>query len=115
MGRGDSALRYIGKKPKKLATMVDSMRVVKGLVAGKEVDYDGNPRFRNDRKTRDQGVGDGPIIDIGAYEFIRMPSRDETGGERDPVRVIPAVGQGRDTDSRGRGRIERPIRVLGGG
>lgn len=42
MGRGDSALRYIGKKPKTLATMVESMRVVKGLVAGDEVDYDGH-------------------------------------------------------------------------
>jgi len=41
MGRGDSALRYIGKKPKTLATMVESMRVIKGLVAGEEVDYNG--------------------------------------------------------------------------
>lgn len=41
MGRGDSALRYIGKQPKKLATMVESMRVIKALVAGEEVDYEG--------------------------------------------------------------------------
>jgi probable F420-dependent oxidoreductase len=41
MGRGDSALRYIGKKPKTLDTMVDSMRVIKGLVAGQEVEYNG--------------------------------------------------------------------------
>ncbi|HEX6221707.1 MAG TPA: TIGR03842 family LLM class F420-dependent oxidoreductase [Acidimicrobiia bacterium] len=41
MGRGDSALRYIGKKPKTLASMVESMRVIKGLVAGEEVDYEG--------------------------------------------------------------------------
>ena len=39
MGRGDSALRYIGKKPRTLATMVESMEVIKGLVAGKEVEY----------------------------------------------------------------------------
>jgi len=39
MGRGDSALRYIGRKPKTLATMVESMEVIKGLVAGKEVEY----------------------------------------------------------------------------
>lgn len=37
MGRGDSALRYIGKKPTTLATMVESMDVIKSLVAGKEV------------------------------------------------------------------------------
>lgn len=41
MGRGDSALRYIGKKPKTLATMVESMEVIKGLVAGREVEYNG--------------------------------------------------------------------------
>ena len=39
MGRGDSALRYIGKKPTTLATMVESMAVIKGLVAGREVTY----------------------------------------------------------------------------
>ena len=39
MGRGDSALRYIGKKPRTLATMVESMEVIKGLVAGKVVEY----------------------------------------------------------------------------
>jgi len=43
MGRGDSALRYIGKKPRTLATMAESMRIVKALVAGEEVDYDGTP------------------------------------------------------------------------
>lgn len=41
MGRGDSALRYIGKKPKTLATMVESMDVIKRLVAGEEVEYNG--------------------------------------------------------------------------
>jgi probable F420-dependent oxidoreductase len=41
MGRGDSALRYIGRQPKTLETMVESMRVIKGLVAGEEVDYQG--------------------------------------------------------------------------
>jgi len=42
MGRGDSALRYIGKRPRTLATMVESMRVIKGLVAGETVEYDGH-------------------------------------------------------------------------
>lgn len=41
MGRGDSALRYIGEKPKSLATMVDSMRLIKALVAGEPVEYNG--------------------------------------------------------------------------
>ena len=41
MGRGDSALRYIGRKPRTLAAMVESMEVIKGLVAGNEVEYQG--------------------------------------------------------------------------
>jgi probable F420-dependent oxidoreductase len=41
MGRGDSALRYIGRKPGTLAAMVDSMDVIKRLVAGQEVAYNG--------------------------------------------------------------------------
>jgi probable F420-dependent oxidoreductase len=43
MGRGDSALRYIGESPKSLGEMVESMRVIKALVAGGEVDYNGRP------------------------------------------------------------------------
>ncbi len=39
MGRGDSALRYIGRKPTTLSTMVESMEVIKDLVAGREVSY----------------------------------------------------------------------------
>lgn len=41
MGRGDSALRYIGRKPKTLATMVEAMETIKALVAGEEVTYNG--------------------------------------------------------------------------
>ncbi len=43
MGRGDSALRVIGRKPRTLAKMAESMKVIKGLVAGDEVDYQGTP------------------------------------------------------------------------
>ena len=41
IGRGDSALRVIGRKPRKLAEMVEAMRIVKSLVAGETVDYHG--------------------------------------------------------------------------
>ena len=41
IGRGDSALRVIGRKPRTLAEMVEAMRVVKRLVAGETVDYHG--------------------------------------------------------------------------
>lgn len=39
MGRGDSALRYIGDRPRTLDTMVEAMKVIKALVAGDEVTY----------------------------------------------------------------------------
>ena len=41
MGRGDSALRYIGRQPRTLETMAEAMDVIKRLVAGKEVEYNG--------------------------------------------------------------------------
>jgi len=39
MGRGDSALRYIGKKPTTLSTMVEAMGTIKDLVAGEKITY----------------------------------------------------------------------------
>ena len=39
IGRGDSALRYIGKKPKTLAEMVEASELIKALVAGQKVTY----------------------------------------------------------------------------
>jgi len=41
MGRGDSALRYIGLKPKTLATMEASMDAIRALVRGDEIDLNG--------------------------------------------------------------------------
>ena len=41
IGRGDSALRVIGRKPRTLAEMAEAMHVVKCLVAGETVDYHG--------------------------------------------------------------------------
>ena len=41
IGRGDSALRVIGRKPRTLAEMAEAMRVIRGLVAGETVDYHG--------------------------------------------------------------------------
>jgi probable F420-dependent oxidoreductase len=43
MGRGDSALRYIGEQPTSLDTMVEAMGVIRALVAGEEVVYNGKP------------------------------------------------------------------------
>ncbi|MGA8039516.1 MAG: LLM class flavin-dependent oxidoreductase, partial [Acidimicrobiia bacterium] len=52
MGRGDSALRYIGRTPTTLQTMVQAMDVIKRLVAGQEVEY-------NDQTLSFPWVGDG--------------------------------------------------------
>ena len=41
IGRGDSALRVIGNKPINLATLGESMGVIKGLAEGREVEYNG--------------------------------------------------------------------------
>jgi probable F420-dependent oxidoreductase len=41
MGRGDSALRYINRQPTTLETMVESMVVIKALVAGETVTFNG--------------------------------------------------------------------------
>ncbi|HUO45515.1 MAG TPA: TIGR03842 family LLM class F420-dependent oxidoreductase [Acidimicrobiia bacterium] len=41
MGRGDSALRYIGLPPTTLETTARATRVIKDLVAGKTVEYNG--------------------------------------------------------------------------
>ena len=39
IGRGDSALRYIGLKPRTLATTAEATHVIKELVAGRKVEY----------------------------------------------------------------------------
>lgn len=41
MGRGDSALRYIGRTPTTLETTATATKVIKDLVAGKTVEYNG--------------------------------------------------------------------------
>ena len=41
IGRGDSAMRVLGHTPTNLATLSESMRVIKGLVEGGEVTYNG--------------------------------------------------------------------------
>lgn len=41
IGRGDSAMRVIGKKPCNLATLSESMRVIKDLAEGRETTYNG--------------------------------------------------------------------------
>ncbi len=41
IGRGDSAMRVLGRTPTTLATLSESMKVIKGLVEGRAVPYNG--------------------------------------------------------------------------
>ena len=41
IGRGDSAMRVIGRRPKSLATLSEAMRVIKDLAEGRETLYNG--------------------------------------------------------------------------
>jgi probable F420-dependent oxidoreductase len=43
IGRGDSALRYIGLPPVSLSALSDAMTVIKGLAEGREVSHHGKP------------------------------------------------------------------------
>jgi probable F420-dependent oxidoreductase len=43
IGRGDSALRYIGRAPVSLSTLSSAMSVIKGLSEGREVIHHGQP------------------------------------------------------------------------
>ena len=41
IGRGDSAMRVLGHTPTSLATLAESMKVIKGMAEGREVTYNG--------------------------------------------------------------------------
>jgi hypothetical protein len=47
--------------------------------AGVTTDLDGNPRFVDDPDTTDTGIGFGPIVDMGAYEF--QPCPEDVNGD----------------------------------
>jgi hypothetical protein len=51
-------------------------------------DLDGNPRFADDIGTADTGLGDPPIVDMGAYEF-----QGTTLVDFDPPEEFPAEGE----------------------
>ncbi|NOX22725.1 MAG: TIGR03842 family LLM class F420-dependent oxidoreductase [Actinobacteria bacterium] len=53
MGRGDSALRVIGKKPCRLAELGESIDIIRALAQGEEVEYNGvTVQFPWAKKTR---------------------------------------------------------------
>lgn len=44
-------------------------------------DLDGNPRFVDDPGTADTGVGEPPIVDMGAHEFQGVPCTGDLNGD----------------------------------
>lgn len=107
MGRGDSAVRYIGQRPRTLATMVESMRVIKGLVAGEEVEYGGNrvriPWIEQGWDLPMWGAGYGPkaLATIGAHAdgfILQLADPQILAWTMDAVRTAAAEA-GRDPDS----------------
>jgi len=106
MGRGDSALRYIGRKPTTLATMVDAMAVIKGLVAGDTVDYRGKelkiPWIENGWDLPMWAAGYGPMAlsTIGAHAdgyILQLADPQILQWTMDAVRTA-AADSGRDPD-----------------
>ena len=106
MGRGDSALRVIGKKPRTLATMAESMHAIQDLVAGKEIDYDGTPVkipwIKDGWHLPMWGAGYGPkaLDTIGRHAdgyILQLADPQIVAWTRAAVRAA-AVDAGRDPD-----------------
>ena len=106
MGRGDSAVRVIGRKPTTLATMADAMAVIKGLVAGNKVDYKGTevqiPWIDEGTDLPMWGAGYGPkaLATIGAHAdgfVLQLADPQIFEWTRDAVRAAAAEA-GRNPD-----------------
>lgn len=107
MGRGDSAVRVIGRTPTTLATMAESMDVIKGLVAGEKVDYRGTeveiPWIEEGWDLPMWAAGYGPkaLATIGAHAdgfVLQLADPQIFAWTRDAVRAA-AVEAGRDPDA----------------
>ncbi|MBT8487015.1 MAG: hypothetical protein HKO59_17220 [Phycisphaerales bacterium] len=76
------------------------------LSKGMTTDLDGNPRLIDDPDTKDTGVGDPPLVDLGSYEFqgVCVADIDESGdvGFSDLLAVLahwgPCTGCPEDLD-----------------
>lgn len=106
IGRGDSALRYIGKKPRTLSEMTESIHVIKGLVAGHEVEYSGKrlriPWIEDGWDLPVWGAGYGPkaLAAIGEHAdgfILQLADPQIFAWTRDAVRSA-AEAAGRDPD-----------------
>lgn len=101
----DSEFRPLAGSP--LIDAGDNTLVPAGILT----DLAGNDRFIDDPLTPDTGIGDPPIVDLGAYEFdpaLLQPDLDGDGWVtiRDLAILLSGFGQNRkDADVNGDGRV----------
>ena len=101
IGRGDSAMRVIGRKPRSLATLSEAMRVIKDLAEGRETCY-------NDTQQHFPWAGESELkVLMAAYgpKALHLCG-SETG------RLHPAAGR---SDDRAVDHRRRPPGRRGGG
>jgi len=106
IGRGDSALRFIGRKPASLATLSVKMRQIKDLAEGRSVDFDGTevslPWVANSRLPMWMaGYGPKALAMVGAETdgfILQMADPDIARWTIGAVREAAAAA-GRDPDS----------------
>jgi probable F420-dependent oxidoreductase len=113
IGRGDSALRVLGKPPKTLEQLEQATTMIRDLVEGREVSYDGTPiqltwagAYRLPVWIAGYGpkalaitgrIADGAILQIGDPDLIRWCSgllragAAEAGRDADRVSVMAAA------------------------
>src|SRR5215472_3932262 len=82
IGRGDSAMRVLGRPPSSLATLGHAINVIRDLAEGREVDYGGT-------KVRIPWVRDGRLeVWMAAYRptasSFSAPTRTSPGGRSGP-------------------------------
>ncbi len=113
IGRGDSARRVLGKQPTTIAQLEEAIHVIRALVEGRPIEYEGTllelpwtPGYRLPVWVAGYGpvalrltgrVGDGAMLQIGAPDLIRWfvsqvrTSAAEAGRDPHAVRVMAAA------------------------
>jgi probable F420-dependent oxidoreductase len=109
IGRGDSSRRVLGKKPVTWTQLEDSVRMIRELTAGREIEYDGQP-------TRLSWANGSPPVWIAGYgpKVLHMAGRVADGiilQFADPDLISWCLGFMRE-GARAAGRDPRSIEVM---
>jgi probable F420-dependent oxidoreductase len=109
IGRGDSSRRVLGKKPVTWTQLEDSVRMIRELTAGREIEYDGQP-------TRLSWANGSPPVWIAGYgpKVLHMAGRVADGiilQFADPDLIAWCLGFMKE-GARAAGRDPRSIEVM---